>query len=204
VDNVSSSSWLSSGNLRIALCILKFGLQKDDRIVVNATNTKLINKVQKIVQTDSRFAHIDIEFLRKSHIEINAVIAQVRDERFWKFVTDKVGKRFPTRNYNRSIELPTKDENAEETDLYPNAVRKFILHFRNKVSDIAEKSETEIESEQEKIRGFLEVAEQKKKNKDRVMKVIAEDQDINKIESKVAELCDSLGIDNDNDKNKGC
>jgi 5S rRNA maturation endonuclease (ribonuclease M5) len=32
-----------------------FGLQKNERIVVSATNTKLINKVERIVKTDSRF-----------------------------------------------------------------------------------------------------------------------------------------------------
>jgi hypothetical protein len=65
-------------------------LAKDNRIVVEATNKKLINTVEKIVQTDSRFAHVDIEFLKKSRIEINAVIAQVGDERFWDFIMDKV------------------------------------------------------------------------------------------------------------------
>jgi hypothetical protein len=43
-----------------------FGLQKDERLVVNATNTKLINKVKGIVKSDSRFKHIDLEFLKES------------------------------------------------------------------------------------------------------------------------------------------
>jgi hypothetical protein len=30
------------------------------------------------------------EFLKKSRIQINAVIAQVGDERFWDFIMDKV------------------------------------------------------------------------------------------------------------------
>lgn len=180
-----------------------FGLQKDERIVVNATNTKLIHKVEEIVKTDDRFKHIDIEFLKESRIEINAVIAQVGDERFWDFVMHKIKERFPTRNYNRAIRLPSKDKDADEIDIYPNAIRKFILHFRNKVSDIVKETEAQIESEQENVEGFLDVVEQKKKNKGCVMKTISEDRDINEIESNVAELCDSLGIDLSNGDGNG-
>jgi hypothetical protein len=181
-----------------------FGLPKDERIVVDATNKGLIKTVKKIVQIDSRFANVDINFLKQSRIEINAVLAQVGDERFSNFLMDKIGERFPTRNYNRAIPPPSKDEDADEIDLYPKGMKRLIKYYRDKVSEIVEDEEAQIVKEQEKVQGFLDVAEQKKKNKERVMKVIAEDQDINKIESRVAELCDSLGIDNDNDKNKGC
>jgi hypothetical protein len=171
-----------------------FGLVKDERIVVEATNRKLIKTVEKIVQTDSRFAHIDIEFLRHSRIEINAVLAQVGDERFWNFIMDEVKARFPTRNYNRAIKTPSKDENADETELYPKGMKFLITHYRDTVRTIVEDIETQIQKEQEKIEGFLEVEEQREKNKERVMKVMAENKEIQEIESKVAELCESLNI----------
>jgi hypothetical protein len=62
-----------------------FGLVKDKRIVVRATNTKLLDRIKDIMRSDKRFADLDIEFLRISRIEINAVIAAVGDKRFWKF-----------------------------------------------------------------------------------------------------------------------
>jgi hypothetical protein len=60
---------------------------------------------------------------------------------------------------------------------------------------MSEDTEAQIKSEQEKVEGFLEVAEKRKQNKQRVMKVIAENKDIHEIESKVAQLCKPLNID---------
>ncbi|MGI0044526.1 MAG: hypothetical protein ACRD47_12535, partial [Nitrososphaeraceae archaeon] len=76
-----------------------FGLAKDKRIVVMATNTKLIEHIKEIMQTDERFAELDIEFLKTSRIEINAVIAAVGDKDFWKFIMDKLHELYPIRNY---------------------------------------------------------------------------------------------------------
>jgi hypothetical protein len=108
---------------------------------------------------------------------------------------DKVNARFPTRNYNRAIRKPSKDKNADEIELYPKGMKSLITAFRERVGDVVQEIETQIQKEQEKVEGFLEVAEQKKKNKERVMKVIAENKDIHEIESRVAKLCESLDID---------
>lgn len=74
-----------------------FGLVKDKRVVVRATNTKLIYHIKEIMQTDKRFANLDIEFLKTSRIEINAVIAAVGDKPFWKFIMNKLQELFPRR-----------------------------------------------------------------------------------------------------------
>jgi hypothetical protein len=174
-----------------------FGLQKNSTIVVSATNKKLIGRVEEIIEEDPRFRDLDIGFLRENRIEINAVIAQVGDVRFWKFIMDKLQEIYPTRNYNRAIELPSQDLETDETDLYPNAIRKFILHIRKREANAVKGSEQKIKSEQEEVTGFLEVAVQKQKNKELVMKAIAEDEDIKKIELHVTVLCGTLGIDLD-------
>ena len=172
-----------------------FGLQKDNTIVVNATNKKLLEHVQEIIEEDARFADLDIDFLTTNRIEINAVIAQVGDLRFWNFIMDKLQQIYPTRNYNRAIKLPSQDLGSDETDLYPNAIRKFILNIRNVVQTAVEEIEENIELEQESVTGFLEVETQKQKNKDLVIKAISEDDGIKMIESNVIKLCESLGID---------
>ncbi|MGH9926537.1 MAG: hypothetical protein ACREAS_02665, partial [Nitrososphaera sp.] len=172
-----------------------FGLQKDKRIVVSASNKKIIEHVRDIMGSDSRFRDLDIGFLRVSRIEINAVIAQVGDVRFWKFIMDKLQELYPTRNYNRAIELPSKDLEDDETNLYPNAIRKLILHTREVVEEVVEEPEKKIDSEQKKVKGFLEVEAQKRKNREIVMKVIAGNEEIKKIESSASKLCESLGID---------
>ena len=163
-----------------------FNLDYDDpEIAVKATNTQLIDHVTDIVEINSRFGNVDIKFLSSRRIEINAVLAKVGDERFWKFIMDKLTELFPTRNYNRAIELPSKDNEADETDLYPNAIKKFIRHVREITSDVVEEIEKQIEGEQNEVEGFLDVPEQKQKNKDRVMQVIAAIEGISKIESKI-------------------
>lgn len=158
-----------------------FGLDRDDpEISVEATNKQLLDHVKEIVKNDSRFENVDIEFLSNKRIEINAVIAKVGDERFWKFITDRLNELYPTRNYNRAIELPSKDNEADETDLYPKAIRKFMLHIREVTRKVVEDTEKQIEEEQNEVEGFLDVSEQRQKNKDRVMKVISEDKEISK------------------------
>jgi hypothetical protein len=172
-----------------------FGLVKDKRIVVRATNTKLIEHIKEIMQTDKRFAKLDIEFLKTSRVEINAVIAAVGDKRFWMFIMDKLRELYPTRNYNRAIRLPSKDLEGYETDLYPYAIKKLILHIREVVERVVQEPEKKISSEQEKVKGFLEVEVQKKKNKEIIMEVIAGNDEIKNIESSATKLCESLGID---------
>jgi len=172
-----------------------FGLQKDKNIVVRATNTKLMDHVKDIMENDDRFADLDIEFLKTIRIEINAVIAAVGDVRFWKFVMDKLQELYPTRNYNRAIELPTKDTSIDETDLYPNAIRKLIVHVRKVVDNAVEETEEKIKSEQENIIGFLAVSAKKQENKRLVIKTIAEHEDIKRIEIHATELCNSCVID---------
>jgi hypothetical protein len=45
------------------------------------------------------------------------------------------------------------------------------------------------------VEGFLDVEEQKKKNKERVMKVISENEDIAEIETEIVEVCEKLDIE---------
>lgn len=121
-----------------------FGLVKDKRIVVRATNTKLIDHIKEIMQTDERFADLDIEFLKTSRIEINAVIAAVGDKRFWKFIMDRLQELYPTRDCNRAIRPPSKDLEDDETDLYPNAIKKLILHIREVVEEVVQEPEKKL------------------------------------------------------------
>lgn len=177
------------------LTLQYFGLQKDKNIVVRATNTKLIDHIEEIMENDDRFADLDIEFLKTSRIEINAVIAAVGDQRFWNFIMDKLHELYPTRNYNRAIDLPSEDTDIDETDLYPNAIRKLILQVRKIAANAVEETEKKIISEQKNVQGFLDVPKKKQENKDLVIKTIAENENIKKIEARIVELCNSCGID---------
>jgi hypothetical protein len=172
-----------------------FGLKKDDNIVVDATHKDLIDSVTKLKNTDARFMNLDIEFLKTSRIEINAIIAIVGEERFWEFIMYKLKELFPTRNLNRAIELPTKDPDLDEIDLYPNGIRSLMLRVRKVRDDAAAKKEKEIESSQEKVEGFLDVSEKKKENIAAVKKAVAENKDIKELEAEAVEVCNRKGIE---------
>jgi hypothetical protein len=179
-----------------------FGIKKtlasgeyDPAIVVDATHKDLINSVTELKETDPRFANLDIDFLMTSRIEINAIIAQVGDERFWEFIMHRLKELFPKRNYNRAIELPTKDTDIDEIDLYPNGIRSLMLRVR-KVRDAAvAKKEKEIESSMENVDGFLDVSEKKKENKASVKKAVIENKDIKKLEAEAVKVCNKMRID---------
>ena len=55
-----------------------------------------------------------------------------------------------------------------------------MLHIREVTRKVVEDTEKQIEEEQNEVEGFLDVSEQRQKNKDRVMKVISEDKEISK------------------------
>jgi hypothetical protein len=83
----------------------------------------------------------------------------------------------------------------DETELYPDAIRSLILHVRQIRDDAIADREKRIEEEQKTVKGFLDVAEQRKKNKDSVKQVVIEDDDIRAIETEAAKLCRKQGIE---------
>ena len=178
--------------------LASFGLDKHrdaKKLVIAATNTKLIDSVTRLKESDPRFSGIDTEFLKTKRIEINAVLAEVKDVRFWEFIMYKLRKEYPKRNYNRAIELPSKDPDADEIDLLPPGIKSLFQRIKEIRDTTVKTKEEEITKEQEEIEGFLEVEEQKKKNVERVKKVIADNKDIKKIEAATTKLCGDLGID---------
>lgn len=131
-----------------------FNLDKErdaHKLVVEATNTKLVDSVTSLKNEDIRFSNIDVEFLSTKRIEINAVLAEVGDVRFWEFVMYKLKEAYPKRNYNRAIELPSQDPDADETDLYPPAIKSLFLHVRKVRDTTVETTEKEIAEEQKEI-----------------------------------------------------
>ncbi len=80
--------------------------------------------MRKKVRADERFKNVDVEFLER-RIEIDAILAQVGDERFWEYIIFKLKQLYPKRNYNRAISLPER-YSKEKFDLLPRATKKLI------------------------------------------------------------------------------
>ena len=62
-------------------------------------------------------------FLKHRHIEIDAVIAKVGDERFWDYIIDRLKQISLKLDYNRAITLP-EPYSKEKIDLLPKPTRK--------------------------------------------------------------------------------
>jgi hypothetical protein len=138
---------------------------------------------------DNRFKHVDVNFLQNERVEIDAILAKVGSQRFWEYIMDKLTHLFPTRNYNRAIELPTEYYSKEEGfDTLPEAIKKVLIHIEAIAHIAIKPTKEEIISEMDEINGFLEVPEKKKNNSDRLSKVLAEDRDMKVIISKFQEL----------------
>jgi hypothetical protein len=70
-------------------------------MVFDATNLKLMNKIKGLVKTDKRFKDVSINFLENQRVEIDAILSQVGGERLWQFISEKLIKLYPMRDYNR-------------------------------------------------------------------------------------------------------
>lgn len=158
-----------------------------DSLTADATNTKLINTVEKKVEDDERFKNVDIEFLKDKRIEIDAILAQVGDERFWEYIMSRLKEIFPTRNYNRAISLPER-YSKEKSDLLPKATKKLVRYIMDLTEDGSEETETAIKKGLEKVDGFLDVHEQKKKNMKQLTEALAQYEDMKKLDDKISDI----------------
>ena len=115
--------------------------REDNNLTAEATNTRIIDSVGKKVAGDERFKNVDLEFLKEQRIEIDAILAQVGDERFWEYIMYKLKQLYPKRNYNRAISLPER-YSKEKSDLLPNATKKLIRYIMDLTEDGTRKLKT--------------------------------------------------------------
>jgi len=163
-----------------------FGLNRDS-LTAEATNIKLIKTIEKKVADDERFKYVDIEFLKDKRVEIDAILAQVGDERFWEYIMSRLLEIFPTRNYNRAILLPER-YSKEKADLLPKATKKLVRYIMDLTEDGTEETETTIKTSQENVVGFLDVQEQKKKNMKQLTETLAQYEHMKKLDNKISDI----------------
>jgi hypothetical protein len=91
-----------------------------------------------------------VEYVSSKRIEIDSVMAAVNDNaKFWQFILSKLEKRFPTRNYNRSITVPEY--------VMPTVLESLNQIVREKAIMISEKERIKIREEFSNTKGFLDV-----------------------------------------------
>jgi hypothetical protein len=91
-----------------------------------------------------------IDYVRHKRIEIDRILAAVKNNaRFWEFILDKLEERFPTRNYNRAIDVPEY--------VIPDCVVELNDIVREKATYILKEERSRIQKRFSNNSGFLDV-----------------------------------------------
>jgi hypothetical protein len=167
-----------------------FSLDRNSNdIAVQATNKKISRTVEGKVNSDSRFSNVDIEFLKKQRVEIDAVLAKVGSERFFGYILDKLKEFYPTRDYNRAIEIPS---GAIEIENKLGAEHEKSLEtIGEQIGQIINKESDQVKLELKQFRGFVDVKEKGNEIKQRLSKVLIDSSNYKDFTDKLNELVNS-------------
>ena len=103
------------------------------------------NQVKTVEEdVDGDYADVDLEYLKETRIEIDAVMREVGQAQFWEWIvtklTDELGKDL---NYMRAIDMPQANE------FVPNELDIFYDLVVKKISDVLEPEQETKENELE-------------------------------------------------------
>ena len=132
---------------------------------------------------DERFKDVDIDFLDKERIELDAILAKVGDERFFQYIMDTLKDLYPKRDYNRAIEIPSYRLHARHEESI-DMIDEQVQHI---VSDESDK----IREELREVPGFIDVKEKQDEIEERLRKKLTNNPDYEDFANKLNELVES-------------
>jgi len=151
---------------------------RERRLVIpyNARVARLTEwNLRRLIRNDKRFSSedvVDIEFLKRNKIEIDAILADQGAEKLWGYLQDLLKEEFPNRNYLRVID-PAPDLSKH----YPPIVQQLRLYYDKRAREITEPESKKIEEELKDVDGFIDVEQKEKEILDyRLGKIVLEDQ----------------------------
>ena len=132
--------------------------QKTEGVVDYQPKKRLKEDTVYEILQDPRFSSkkiVDIDFLDKHKVEIDAVLAHVNNnpKRIWDYLQTQLEQAYPTRNYLRVL---TKRPDSLQHH-YPPGVRKLLAYIDKITNDATEEEATKIEKELQQVKGFLKV-----------------------------------------------
>jgi hypothetical protein len=110
---------------------------------------------------------IQLDYLKHHRVEIDSVLAETGNRKFWDYIIEK----FPHRNYNRAITISAY--------VPPKTVDDFIANIQNKISKLQSEKRQKLMNKLENTKGFLDV-NRKKAEIEATLRSIAEEK-INKV-----------------------
>lgn len=173
-----------------------FGISHTAEGVVDYQPKKKLKetKIQEILE-DDRFSNsdiVDIDFLKKNKVEIDAVLAHLDDQAkpIWDYVQGLLEEHYPYRNYLRTIEKrPTY-----LTRHYPPTVRKILSYIKKLESDATEEEAKLIEDELEEVEGFIVVKDKIEEIDKRHAERIKNYEPFNDLEAALSQLDNEKGF----------
>ena len=172
-----------------------FGLSKENKQRVVPYNPKKDRikpgTFKEIVESDNRFhSVVDIDFLKKNKVELDAVLSHVGSERLWDYLMNKLKESYPTRDYSRVI-----SSKPPLVGHLPQAIKNLGSYIGNYVDSLTANERKKIESELKDIEGFIDVEEKRKEIDKRLGKQIENDVYLIDIASKIEEMAKKAGYD---------
>jgi hypothetical protein len=144
-----------------------------------------------LVESDGRFrGFVDIDFLKKSKIELDAILAAVGSEKLWKYLMERLKESHPTRDYNRVI-----SSRPSLLYHYPQSIKNLVRYMDNHIDSLISKEREKIEAELKDVEGFVEVEKKKKEIEKRLGDIVEADPDLKKMGQKLEELITKEGYD---------
>ena len=154
-----------------------FGLDKNNpNLSVPMKAAKdVITPIKDLVSSDV------LEFLKYRKVEIDAVLAAVGNERFWKYLIHNLQRYYPTRDYTRVIK-----SSPEVSNYYPTVIYD-LQSVRGKYIDLILQDESSaVEDELKEVGGFIENINQRRLNIDkRYRGIVDKDETLREIDKKL-------------------
>jgi hypothetical protein len=121
----------------------------------------------------SKFAtEEELKYLKTERIEIDSVMIAVNDnQKFWEYIVKKLEEQFPTRDYNRAIEIPEH--------VVPTILEKLNDIVRIISTRLTQDKRNEISSKYHDYEGFIDdVDEEEKANSEELKTFIEKDKQV--------------------------
>jgi hypothetical protein len=172
-----------------------FGLAKQNRSLVVSYNPKKKgidpDGFRDLVKSDVRFRGVvDIDFLKKNKIELDAILAAAGSEDLWKYLMEELKESYPTRDYNRVI-----SSRPSLLNHYPKSINNLGRYIHNHVESLISKEREKIKAELDDVEGFLEVKKKKEEIEKRLGDIVEADPHLKNMGLKLEELIRKEGYD---------
>ena len=127
----------------------------------------------------------NLEYLKTKRIEIDSIVRKVGNEAFWDFVVDKLTEKFPTRDYNRAIDVPNYVD--------PDVLRELAGALRGKIRAALEDNVQEKMGELSEYEGvFDDVGQEESDIEDEFQDLITTNTKLAPILSQMQKLVDKI------------